>query len=69
MPNLQFTTTTTLESLVDDVCLDSSDETLVEFVKAIDEKIETWEFTLALYEHFAAMKKIYDEEQKLYGEG
>ncbi len=35
----------------------------IALVKALDEQMQEWDFTLALYEHFAKLKKDYDAEE------
>lgn len=36
--------------------------TIVQFIKELDSEMEDWDSTLLLCEHFAALKRQYDEE-------
>lgn len=44
--------------------LEMSYDEIFEFITGLDEGMENWDFTMRLYKHFEALKKVYDEEPK-----
>lgn len=51
------------DDLADQLADSMSRDDAITLVKALDERMQEWDFTLALYEHFAQLKKEFDAEE------
>ena len=58
--NVEFETQVPVDAV--DVATRLSWEDALQFCKEVDEEMEDWDFTLALYDHFAALKAAHDKE-------